>query len=161
MIVLTALLTVQSYVSVDPVTTRVFIRISPSKDISSNLINLASENFDDTNIYNREYSYYYKALSKALAEADYDDSSAVVFSGFENIPKVYGYTDILFWNMKSEKLQVGRTDNSIPLIIVNSPEEMKQYEKIIYIVPFWKAEDSDILQNMDVKEMYQAIGPYR
>lgn len=155
MIVLTALLAVQSYMSVDPVTTRMFIRISPSKDILSNLVNSGWAYFDDGNIYNREYSYYYKALSKALAEADYDDSSAVVFTNFENIPKAYGYAGILFWNMKSEKLQVGRTDNSIPLIIANSPEEMKQYEKIIHIVPFWMAEDSDILQNMDVKEMYE------
>lgn len=153
--ILVILLIAQSYASVDPLTTKIFIKISKSDSISSNLVNSTSAKFDDSSIYNREYSYYYKAVSKVLKKAGYDQNSVVVFSDFENIPKGYGYTELMYWNIKKNRIQTGEGENSIPLVIANDLEEMSNYEKILYIVPFFSLEDSNIKKNIEVEGIYE------
>lgn len=156
MIVLLMLSTVQSYISVDPLTNRMFPQINLSVDSPTKLVSTSAK-FDDGSVYNREYSYYYKALSKTLEAAEYDQNSAIVLPYFCTISNGYveEVSEIIFYNIEEHKLQVGATYNSIPLVIVQSLDRMSDYEKIIYVVPFYMSEDLNILENMEVENMYE------
>lgn len=140
-IVLALLLAVQSYISLDPITPKMYENRT---------------RFDDTVIYNREYSYHFKAVSRALETAGYEENSIVVLPGFASTIGQYGYNDIMFWNPITARLEAGATNDSIPFKVGRSMEEIKEFDRVIYIVPFYLPEDENILQNLKIENEFEA-----
>lgn len=139
----TLILLIQSFVTIDPFTYMNFPVInysdSPSKIVSADRYKL-----DDGAVYNREYSYWGKTMNLVLEKAGYDADAIIVFSAYENIPKAYGYSDKMHWNIKKKQIQVNISEDTIPVLIANNADELISYNKIIYVVPFYALEE-DIL----------------
>ncbi len=139
----TLILLIQSFVTIDPCTYMNFSVINYS-DSPSNIVTADGYKLDDGAIYNREYSYWGETLNLVLEKAGYDADTIIVFPSYENIPKSYGYSDKIHWNIKKKKMQVNISEDTIPVLIANNADDLIEYKQIIYIVPFYVQEE-DIL----------------
>ena len=130
------ILLIQSFVTIDPFTYMNFPVINYS-DSPSKIVSADGYKLDDGAIYNREYSYWGKTMNLVLEKAGYDADTIIVFSAYENIPKAYGYSDKMHWNIKKKQIQVNSSEETIPVLIANNADELTAYKKIIYVVPFY------------------------
>lgn len=152
----TLILLIQSFVTVDPFTYMNFSVINYS-DSPSNIVTADGYKLDDGAIYNREYSYWGETLNLVLEKAGYNADTIIVFPSYENIPKAYGYSDKMNWNIKKKQIQVNISEDTIPVLIANNADELMAYNKIIYVVPFYAPEE-DILpfEYSELKDIFEA-----
>lgn len=132
-------LLVQSFITIDPLTYMNYPTINHSSS-SSKLVTTGGYRLDDASVYNREYSYWGRLLNVILENAEYDSETIIVFPSFENVPKAYGYPDHMHWNYQKKRIQPNASEETIPVLIANSEEEVED-KKILYIIPFYAQEE--------------------
>lgn len=137
------LVIVQSYITIDPFTKLCFKSINHT-DSNVGLVTASRTTIlDDSSIYNREYSYYSRALAEVLRQVEYNNDSVLVFPEYDNIPRAYGYSERFLWNVVKEEIQAIENEDTIPIHIASEKNDLKGYKKIIYIEPCF-------FQNSDV-----------
>lgn len=87
------LLLVQSMVTIDPVSYVVFDKVTDYGD--NMMISPFKGRHGVLGFYNREYSYYYKAIEKVLIECGYDGDEDIILEG---LPTPFGPMFDYWWN---------------------------------------------------------------
>lgn len=150
------ILMVQSFITIDPLTYMIFPTLNRSGS-SFGIITTGSYRLDDAAIYNREYSGWEEVLNQILQRGEFDSDSVIVFPGYENIPRLYSYGDIMHWNTKKMRIQPYASEDTIPIVTAKDDAQMNAYNKILYIVPFYDCPDDIIANESDrVTETFKA-----
>lgn len=95
---------IQSFVSIDPVS--YFLAVPVTKYGNNLMINSATNNITDDSVYNREYTYYMKAINKVLKDMDISEGDIICFY---STPYVYPY---MYWDTEKEMLVTKESENA-------------------------------------------------
>ena len=141
--VMAVLLFVQSFITIDPITIMLFERVN-REETGSNIVNMSYQFcFDDSSIYNREYSYYREMIDFILKEFEYNPTMALVF------PPAYStgeQRDIMYWNDKEKRVVAGVSEDSFLIKFVKADEILStDYEKLLFIYPMERIPDYNII----------------
>lgn len=150
---ITILVLVQSFITIDPMTIMSFTPVNRST-ANTNLVSASSNGgFNDSTFYNREYTNYIGLLEKTLKELHYNETTMIVLPLYENIPQGYDYDHNFLWDMEDEKIVVVDSEHTIPIIMaVDETSLGGGYERIVYLVPFFAELDQDILTQLEPVE---------
>lgn len=153
-ILLSVLLLIQCFWTIDPVMKKTFREISVG---SGKLYSLQVEpnerisdhaDIRDSIVYNRQYVYWQEILIDALNKAEYDGNMLIVMPNDNNCRK-YGYigSESALWNVKEGRLEyydegAGFPENCVEIksCYVSEAEgawESSDCKSILYLVPGW------------------------
>lgn len=146
-----ALLFIESFITIDPVTIKLFGRVN-SEDRGSNIVNMSySLYFDDSSIYNREYSYYRKMIEFILEDFEYRSDMALVFA---NEYSTGEQRDIMYWDNKKNKIVSSDLENAILIKFVGMDQVISpECKKLLYIFPMWTTPDYNAMTDNGEKEI--------
>lgn len=154
------LLLISCFYTIDPVTQMLF----PSMQVGSQRVYSMSMynrmDFNDCIVYNRQYSYWGKALEECLCDAGYDGEMQIVVTGGHNSKRynVFGDHETL-WNKKEKRMEYYDETIEVPrdcvLMNINEVSDFQNINQneelpILYIVPFWDEKDDMFMKNKRV-----------
>ena len=133
--VLAILMLVQSLITIDPITIIIYDKVT---DYGKNTIICPVKGSNDLmGVYNREYSYYFKALEKILLECDYNGSEDIILIG---VPSPYGPLVDFWWNIKERRICSTKNDEAV---MINFIWDKEGYDVLnpentikIYVYPY-------------------------
>ena len=140
-IILAVLMLVQSMITIDPVTIGIYDKVT---DYGKNTIICPFKGSNDLMaVYNREYSYYFKALERILIECNYDGNEDIILKG---VPAPYGPLVDYWWDDNENRMYSTKNNNTI---MINFIWEKEGYNKLnpenevkLYVYPYSYADDN-------------------
>lgn len=121
--VVAVLLSVQSFVSIDPLTSFLVYGVKPTKPYEG----VMGYSFSNAYAYNREYSYYNKALERALKEVNYSGNEPIVM-------KQWAITNLSIYNWDIVNHRLSTVENESTVKINRVPEEYLEGDELILCI---------------------------
>ena len=134
---ISVLMLVQSMITIDPVTYSIYEKDGQTLHVP----------------YNREFSYYFKALEEVLVDCGYDGNEDIVLCG---VSTSYGPMNDYWWDTKAKRMTPTFNPNAFMMNYVWNSEKYNKYDDNhltrIYIYPYThNFDNSDVIQRGTVK----------
>jgi len=135
--IISVLMLIQSMVTIDPVTDSIYAKDGQTLHVP----------------YNREFSYYFKALEKALIDCGYDGDEDIVLCG---VSTPFGPMNDYWWDTKANRMTPTANSNAFMMNYVWDLDGYNKYNSNhhtrIYIYPYsYVFDNSDVIQRGTVK----------
>ena len=148
--IISILMLTQSMLTIDLVTFFIYDNIT---DFGTNMLVGVDGRKSLMAVYNREYSYYFKAIEQVLIECDYDGDEDIVLDG---VPASFGPMNDFWWDIKAKRMCPTTNSYAFMMNFIWDAEGYNEFDenhmKRIYIYPYtYNFDNEDVIQRGTVR----------